>query len=379
MLLPVKSNFFFFNEQHGFISHRQGASRLKRNVMYFCFMAGTTTLLWHSFSIRIQTAFWIVLFSFVLYLSTVAIGWPDALYRSLLILGCHIVNFYAGYSWIVPRYYEKQKYLQAFIGFILVLSVITPVRYGIERGFIVTESIPSGRLVNSSRIGFVLFSQIAITAFAALLRLAVSNEQSKRKIEAVEKNQLETELRFLKAQMSPHFLFNSINNIYSLTLIKSDKAPDALLKLSGLLRYILYECHNKVPLHREIKAMHDYIDLFQLKHESRLNLNISNVVSNMDYLIEPLILIPLLENMLKHSGLGLSPESYGSFEIKEHAGSLFIRTENSKAKVSLTIEKGGIGLQNIQKRMQMTGSQEQTLTITETENCFIVDLKIPIT
>ncbi len=126
----------------------------------------------------------------------------------------------------------------------------------------------------------------------------------------LEKLQLSTELQFLKAQMSPHFLFNSINNIYSLVLSKSDHAPEALMKLSELLRYSLYDCHDKVTIQQEIEAIESYLKLFRLKFEESIRLEFSSSIDNTNFKIEPLLFIPLLENALKYSGIGNNLQSY---------------------------------------------------------------------
>lgn len=202
-----------------------------------------------SFGRKVQFAFWIVLFSFVSYLSATALGWPESLLRGVMIFTCHILNFYVCYSWFVPHYIERRRYAPALIGIILLLIILTGLRFYIIEQYKAFGEVAL-RLRPAGRLAFILFSEIAVTGFAILLRLAVNHEENKRKMAEMEKMQLETELRFLKAQMSPHFLFNTINNIYSLTLVKSDKAPDALMKLSDLLRYLLYESQKKANRER---------------------------------------------------------------------------------------------------------------------------------
>lgn len=328
-----------------------------------------------SFGRRMQFAFWIVLFSFVSYISATALGWPQTVLRGMLIFGCHILNFYVCYSWLVPHYIEQKKYAPAIISIIVLMMVLTSLRfYFIEQYEVLGEV--ALRLRPAGRLAFILFSEFAVSGFAILLRLAVNHEENKRKITEMEKIQLETELRFLKAQMSPHFLFNTINNIYSLTLIKSDKAPDALMKLSDLLRYLLYESQKKVPLQKEVETLHTYVELFQLRYEDPLNLKISNEVYEKDVLIEPLLLIPLLENAVKHSGLGISAHAYAIMKINMENGALFICTNNSKIHPLLTSEASGIGLNNIKKRLQMLYPDQHSFEIQEDKNQFIVTLQI---
>jgi sensor histidine kinase YesM len=329
-----------------------------------------------SFRVNSQVALWIVLFSFVVYLSLLIFGWPQAIFRSLLIIICHLTDFYVCYSLLVPRYFENKKYLAAFGGLFVLITLLTAVRFLIEKQFTPLTNVIASSFINAQgRIGFILFSEIALAAFAALLRLAANSEESKQKMIELEKTRLETELRFLKTQMSPHFLFNTINNIYSLTLIKSDKAPEALMKLSGLLRYLLYECNDKVPIQKEISALESYAELFQLKYENQLRLNIDNHIQNKETLIEPLFFIPLLENAVKHSGLGISENAYTNFTLEEHDSWILIRVLNNKTVEPESTEASGIGLSNIQKRLQMLYPEMHELSIQETLTEFHVTLK----
>ncbi len=332
-----------------------------------------------SFRVNSQIALWAVLSSFVIYLSLIVFGWPQALFRSSLIILCHLTDFYVCYSLLVPHYFENKKYSKAFGGLVILITLLTIARFFIEKQFVALPNVIATSFIGvQGKLGFILFSEIALAGFAALLRLAVNNEESKQKMAELEKTRLETELRFLKTQMSPHFLFNTINNIYSLTLTKSDKAPEALMKLSGLLRYLLYECNDKVPMHKEISALESYAELFQLKYEMPLRLTIDNQIQKQDVLIEPLLLIPLLENAVKHSGLGLSEKAYANFTLQEKDSWIIIGVVNNKDVVPIKNEAGGIGLGNIQKRLQMLYPGKHELSINETIEQFHVVLKISL-
>jgi sensor histidine kinase YesM len=327
-----------------------------------------------AFGKNIQLAFWITLLSGNIYLGYFVLGWHNTLYRSLFIVTLHLINFYGFYSWLIPVYYQKKKYVHAFIGGLLLLALLTPFRIIIENNFLI-----SGRLMNLEKFGrlsFVLFTEVAIAAFASLMRLARDNEVDKQQILALERMHLESELRFLKAQMNPHFLFNTINNIYSLTLMKSDKAPEALLRLSGLLRYLLYESQEKVPLGKEVNALHEYLVLFQLKYEQQLNVTL-NVTANEERMVEPLVLIPVLENALKHSGVGLAEDAYALLTIYEEGNYLIIESNNSKTTLRVKHEQGGIGLVNIQKRLNMAYPGTHVLKIKDSGKHFSLRIKIP--
>ncbi|WP_158085104.1 sensor histidine kinase [Niastella vici] len=331
-----------------------------------------------SFAVLTQIVFWLVTFFLVYYVSVVNYQPHDAVTRFLLIAACHLTNFYVCYSFLVPRYYEKGHRLAAFAGLLMLLIVLTPLRNLIEHHFIASSLDFRDRFFNGrNRRGTVLFSELFIAAVASLLRLAVSNEEKQTKMAALENLHLQTELRFLKAQMNPHFLFNTINNIYSLTLLKSDKASTALMKLSGLLRYMLYESSGKVTLQQEMEALRAYVELFQLRFEQKLAIEIIYEV-NQAVEMESLLLIPLLENALKHSGIGVQPATVFMKLSMPEKNRLVISVNNTKANPPVLQDAGGIGLVNIQKRLQLVYPLKHTLIIDENDRSFSITLSILI-
>jgi len=330
-----------------------------------------------SFAVLTQVVFWLVTFFLVYYVSFINYQPQDALYRFLLIAGCHLLNFYVCYSFLVPRYYEKGHRLAAIAGLLVLLLLLTPLRHLIEHHFIASSIDFRNRFFNGrSRRGTVLFSELFIAAVASLLRLAVSNEEKQSKMVVLENLHLQSELRFLKAQMNPHFLFNTINNIYSLTLLKSDKASEALMKLSGLLRYLLYESSGKVTLQQEMEALQAYVELFQLRYEQKLAIEIGNEVTHAVE-VESLLLIPLLENALKHSAIGVQQQATIYMKLSMHQKNrLVICLNNTKANPPVLQDAGGIGLVNIQKRLQLVYPHKHTLIIEENDRSFSVTLSI---
>jgi sensor histidine kinase YesM len=331
-----------------------------------------------SFALLAQVTFWLVVLLFIGYISFLNFAPQQAAGRSVLILACHLVNFYVCYSFLVPHYYEKGYKAQAFVGLILFLLLLTPVRYAVEIQFQAKSHALNAAFVTRRTLpGFMLFSELSIAVIAALLRLAKSHEENKTKMGELVTLQLETELRFLKAQMSPHFLFNTINNIYSLTLTRSAKAPDALMKLSGLLRYFLYDSHGKVLLTQETEALNAYIALYQLRYEQPLPIELLNKVVRHDITIEPLLLVPLLENALKHSGVGVQPGASVVMKLETTAHKkLLVTLHNTKAQIPVMQDASGIGLANIRKRLQLAYPGAHELLIDDTAQTFTVTLSL---
>lgn len=349
-----------------------------KGCFVFLIMEFTRPKKYLSFEVVTQVTFWLVALMLVIYVSVANLRSEDALPRAALIFICHLINFYVCYSLLIPRYYEKGHRWLALAGAIALLIVLTPIRNLIELHYSPTFDANIRFAVRRRIKGAVLFSEIFICALASLLRLAVNNEEKKTKMVELENLHLQSELRFLKAQMNPHFLFNTINNIYSLTILKSNRASEALMKLSGLLRYLLYENAGKVTLEKETEALLAYAELFQLRFEQKLLIDIVNNVTR--YIeIESQLLIPLLENALKHSAIGIQPQASVQMKIDmPDQQTLQVYLHNTKADPPVQQEAGGIGLANIQKRLQLVYPGKHELTINDNTTTFLINLRIQI-
>jgi two-component system LytT family sensor kinase len=184
----------------------------------------------------------------------------------------------------------------------------------------------------------------------------------------------------LKMQVNPHFLFNALNNIYSLAVSeKGKKTGDSIMKLSELLRYVLYEKEDeqhKVSLEKEIKHINSYIDLIKLRYENGVYINFSIEGDMHNKRIAPLLLFPLIENASKH-GVMNDPEKPTQIDLNVADSTIRFTIKNYKNNY-LKDEAGGIGVQNVQKRLDLLYPNQYTLKVNETTDQFIVDLQLPL-
>lgn len=200
-----------------------------------------------------------------------------------------------------------------------------------------------------------------------------------------EKNNLEKlntnlELNFLKAQLNPHFLFNSLNNIYSLALHKSDKAPEMLIKLSDLMRYMLYECNvEKSSLDKEIAFMKNYIELEKIRHGEDAEIQFEVEGNTMHKSIPPLLLIPFVENAFKHGVNAQMGKSWVKFHLTLTETGLRFTGENNKPFNGAAVLKnsGGIGIENARKRLELSYPHKFSLDINNTNETYKVSVEIP--
>jgi two-component system LytT family sensor kinase len=196
----------------------------------------------------------------------------------------------------------------------------------------------------------------------------------------LENQKLRAELSYLKMQVNPHFLFNALNNIYSLAVSeKGKKTGDSIMKLSELLRYVLYEKEddqNKVSLDNEIKHINSYIDLVKLRYENGVCINFSIEGDTHDKRIAPLLLFPLIENASKH-GVMNDPQKPIQIDLNVSDSCIHFTIKNFKNNY-LKDETGGIGIQNVQKRLDLLYPNQYKLKVDESSEQFIVDLQLPL-
>jgi hypothetical protein len=195
-----------------------------------------------------------------------------------------------------------------------------------------------------------------------------------------EKEQLKTNLALLRHQVSPHFFMNTLNNIHSLIEIDTEKAQDAVVRLSTLMRYLLYDsAQNTIELKKEIEFIHSFISLMQLRHSDEVKITIVIPEQVPDTKIPPMLFISLLENAFKH-GVSYPQKSYIYFELQFSSTFLTCIIKNSKHKIAANYqgEYSGIGLDNIKESLKLLYEDTFQLNIQDKESEFEVDLKIPI-
>ncbi|WP_299217419.1 sensor histidine kinase [uncultured Aquimarina sp.] len=231
-------------------------------------------------------------------------------------------------------------------------------------------------------LAVVYFPSVYVFVFLMLMTKAFKDRfEERHQFEVLQKEKANTELKFLKAQTNPHFLFNTLNNLYSLTLEQSEKAPEVVLKLSGMLDYMLYQCKDpEVPLKNEIVLIQDYIDLESLRYGNKLTLNFTHHLHNPNIMIAPLILISFVENAFKHGASNNRKKSTIQIELSTNQDQLCFKVFNTlPAKKEGDTENeshSGIGFSNSQRQLELNYKNKYDLKSTKTDNDFQVVLNI---
>lgn len=230
-------------------------------------------------------------------------------------------------------------------------------------------------------IRIVLFTAaIAISVITILQRAEKDSQKIKDNLKS---EKLDMELRFLKSQITPHFLFNALNNIYSLVYTKDEKAPQSVLKLSDMLRYVMVDCQvDLISLEKEVKYIDAFIDFQQMSMENKSNVIFEKNISNHEFKIPPMILQPLVENSFKHSRLVNDPEGFVHFCLIQENNNLIFIARNSIKGMSVMITdpnkktQSGIGLDNVKKRLDLYYGNNYSFDAKQENNSYVATIKI---
>jgi two-component system LytT family sensor kinase len=303
---------------------------------------------------------------------------PDSqafLYVSLITGICWIITFYLNAMILVPRLLYKKKYL--LYAFYLSLIFISILYF---HSHIYIWLVTSRRYSLPNATAFNLPTFVLTIAAGIAYKLLNDNIRNEKLMQAKQEETLKTELSFLRSQISPHFVFNILNNITALARLKSDALEPTIIKLSSLLRYMLYETNEeKVSLQAEIEYIQSYIDLQQQRFGKKLFIEASLDAGDVALEIEPMLLIPFVENAFKH-GVGIVTDPVIRVRLSVSGNILHFTVCNKfvDAENEIKDKTSGIGLANVKRRLNLLYSKDHTLQIARTDGWFEVSLQLKL-
>jgi len=236
---------------------------------------------------------------------------------------------------------------------------------------------PKSRISNmDAEVKNILFQLFGLGYFASI-KFFVDSYKLKLSNQQLDIEKKTSELNYLKSQTNPHFLFNTLNNIYSLTRDKSDSAPVSVLRLSDILRYMLYEIEEeKVFVEKEIKVINDYIELERIRYDETLTIKFTVEADNLQQEVPPLLMIPLIENAFKHGVSETADMPFIQIHLVIKNGTLHLTVENSIGKInSLAGVKENIGLRNLRRQLELQFTTYQFF-VEQKEKTFFVSMYI---
>jgi two-component system LytT family sensor kinase len=339
-------------------------------------------------SIVIHLIFWLFL-TMICLMAVVSTEHKTTWYEVVVHFGYYgLINisiFYINYTLLIPQLVKERKRYGLYvvsivllIAFMVVLKTLLALLYS---DIILTYTSERTGAKAFTALPQYIFRSIFISGFfiviSSLIKFAVDwfgNERVQRQLESEKKDM---ELQFLKSQLNPHFLFNSLNNIYSLAYQKSDKTADAVLKLSEIMRYMIYESNDSwVPLSKEIEYVKSYIELQKLRFRdgAAVELSINGEID--DQPIVPLILISFVENAFKH-GIANDPKDPIKINLIANQKILHFSITNKKNNFNKD-EMGGVGLNNVERRLQLLYPERYKLNIVNSATHYTSELMLDI-
>ncbi len=337
-------------------------------------------------NIKLQNHFWFWGLYFVLNFLRWGAYFNDYEYSfksNIIEFALHIPLVYFNLFVLIPRYVVKSKYIKYAIALLLSLIMVYLLKTGLTY-YIISENIwpEANREYKPFEINHIIavcIGELYVIAMASSIYLTLTWLKERDRNKKLKEDQFKIKLKYLKTQIQPHFFFNTLNNLYALSLESSYKVPDVIIKLSKLMEYVLYDIKGKtlVPLIKEIDYIQNYIEIEKLRFE-KVSVSI-NIESNIDDVkVPPLLFITLVENAFKHGGVNNE-----NLKIKinckiNDSGTLCFEILNNFVFSQNLNSKNGIGLKNTKKRLKLIFKNKYTLEHKIKFNYYIISLQIPL-
>jgi len=293
--------------------------------------------------------------------------------------------YYAGIAYILPAYFENRNVKKLVVQLLIALAVAT-IAYRIGRYYF----FPQARINNNfwqtlahiPSFFVAPFYFISIPALGYIIFIFSKLQANELQKKEAEKQRMIAEVNLLKSQIQPHFLFNTLNNLYGLALSSSSNTADSIMRLSKIMEYMLYNSEREsVPLGLEMQYIRDYIGLEKLRYGSRLQVSFDIDESLNDKLIAPLLLFPFIENAFKHGSGKEEGDTWISVSLQEENATMVyvvVNSISSAVKANGDINTGGYGLQNLQKRLNLAYPGKYKLEQTPGEASYMSVLKLDL-
>lgn len=333
----------------------------------------------------LHLSFWLVYLSFNLYQITVfqrarGVAWGQLFTSAFIQLIFTMGIAYLNYFYIWPRFLKYKNVWRYVAEFSIPFAAFIAARVFLTRYLIEGDPNWSNYFHSSFFIVQTTATTLLIVLFVGMLRFAVDWFEFEARKNEVENERLTAELNFLKAQINPHFLFNTLNNLYYLAYTKSENTTEVVAKLSQMMRYMIYDSnHPRVLLSKELEYMENYISLerLRLNNQIPISLIVEGPIENV--WIAPLVFITFLENAFKHGVNNSHPGSWVRAEIQIRGNECIYIVANSKPPANtVSTEKSGIGLQNVKRRLELSYPGQFDIKVSDYPDSYTVQLKLTL-
>jgi sensor histidine kinase YesM len=327
-------------------------------------------------TVGLHILFWILIVLYFAWGFGLDVDPVKSILNGLFFLPGHLIMVYSLLYFLVPQYLLHRRYWKFFLGIFILVGLC-----GVYTVLAQLSLTGDPRLQGATfTVGRNILPFIHVAAIAASIKLLKFWYLQRKQTVEAEQQRTVAELKLLKAQLHPHFLFNTLNNLYSHTLEFSPKSPEIVLRLSGLLRFMIYESNtSKISLAREVDLLQNYISLEKLRYGERLEFS-ESIVGNMEkYQIAPLLLLPFLENAFKHGTGKQLDQCWISLDISLDGAQMNFKLINSIDPVTDEVTgPGGLGLENLKKRLDILYNGRYRLETQKLPEVFVVNFDLQL-
>lgn len=307
---------------------------------------------------------------------------PEAMLGEFFSLPPKIALVYFIFYHIIPLYLDRSK-VGKLVLLIVAAFVLCTIFYRVFVGLIYFRNFDPERdfvIFNFKGVVLTLFDLFITTAAATTIKMIRVHYKSIEYEQELIREKLQSELSFLRAQTNPHFLFNTLNNLFVLARKKSDKTADAIMMLSKIMRFVLYECRQpRIAVSDELKVIHDYIELEKLRYNKRLTVEYAEDADNPHASIAPLLLLPFVENSFKHGASGTTGDVVISILVLLRDNKLSFTIKNTvDSDEESNGTSGGIGLRNVKRQLDLLYAGHYTLHTGREGGFFVAELNIDL-
>lgn len=319
---------------------------------------------------------------------SLAVGWDAALKIHFILVVGMAGLVYLNSKILLPLFFIHKNYIPYFLLLVSAIVLLVNLTSSLDQVFVehLRRRIPIPPHVQEIkfRLSPPTFMKTLVFSFAVFANtvywMTQFAQRQKRLAIKLKSEKLEAEMKFLKSQINPHFLFNVLNNVYSLALSNSQHTAEVVMKLSEMLRYVLYEANvDEVPLDREIQYIQNFIDLQKLKDDETIHIDFEIETTEQEIQIAPMLLVTFVENAFKHGNIEDTSTGWIKIKIEANQEEVNFKIVNSLPTKELQKDKvGGIGLKNVQQRLKLLYPRRHFLQIKTNQQQFDVDLKIEL-
>ena len=333
----------------------------------------------------LHLSFWCVYLSFNLYQITTfqrarGIAWGQLFTSATVQLIFTMLIAYLNYFYTWPRFLKSKNVWRYIAEFSIPFTLLITARVHLHRYLVDGYTRQNEYFYSNFFIVQITAITLFIVLFVGMLRFAVDWFEFESRKNEVENERLVAELNFLKAQINPHFLFNTLNNLYYLAYTKSENTTEVIAKLSQMMRYMIYDTnHTRVLLSKEIEYMQNYISLERLRLNNQIPINFKIQGSVENVWIAPLIFITFLENAFKHGVSNNNSNAWVNINIELQGNECIYTVENSKGKnTASNAGKSGIGLQNVKRRLELSYPKQYEIQVEDKPDVYFVRLDLSL-